>query len=100
MRVSSLDHCTNLTLMLFMCCLIKKLTLVVLTRFNWGLIVARNVSSDGLFARKQLRECDGLLESLLKVTHSVIGRAEMGELFIGSLPIRRYVDKCNVPATL
>lgn len=42
-------------------------------------VLHRNVSSDGPAARKQLRECDGLLESLLNVTHSVIGRPEMGK---------------------
>ncbi|XP_067948450.1 catenin delta-2-like isoform X2 [Watersipora subatra] len=47
------------------------------TEFRNATGVLRNVSSDGLFARKQLRDCDGLLESLLSVIYSVIGRAEM-----------------------
>lgn len=37
------------------------------------------MSSDGPFARKHLRECDGLIEALLKVTHAVLNTQEKGQ---------------------
>ena len=37
------------------------------------------MSSDGPFARKQLRECDGLIEALLKVTYNVLKTQEKGK---------------------
>lgn len=39
----------------------------------------RNVSSDGPYARKQLRECDSLIEALLRVTHHVLNKQEKGK---------------------
>lgn len=44
-----------------------------------SLMCCRNVSSAGVDARNNLRQCTGLLDSLLYVLKSVIGKAEMGE---------------------
>lgn len=54
------------------------------------------MSSDGHYARKSLRECDGLIEALLQVTRAVIGKAEMGKclhFFIALLEHIRPIEQ-------
>jgi len=39
--------------------------------------VLRNVSSDGPYARKKLRECEGLVESILHIVRAAIGKNDI-----------------------
>ncbi|UYV69414.1 PKP4, partial [Cordylochernes scorpioides] len=40
-------------------------------------VVCRNVSSAGEYARKRLRECEGLVESVLHLVHCAVGKNDM-----------------------
>lgn len=44
--------------------------------------VLRNVSSAGEYARKKLRECDGLVDALLYVVRSAIEKSNIGNKIV------------------